>query len=167
MSLSKSIDIRYKYKTCGMNTKEMAQLLEHYRLLGYLKYVNTNSFIMAVLPEHKEHNRKIMDKLKERTTMKKLLLIPLVALTILLGGCTWFDDRAKDFESDTKGLKRTVTIYSKTGEVLKQYKGNNVRTKYNDNGGPLVINIDGKRVQLMNSDVVIEEQGAEMFEVTK
>lgn len=99
--------------------------------------------------------------------MKKLLLIPLVALTFLLAGCTWFDDVKKDHESDTKGLKRTVTIYSKTGEVLKQYKGDSVRTKYNDNGGPLVINIDGKRVQIMNSDVVIEKHGAEKFEVSK
>lgn len=98
--------------------------------------------------------------------MKKLLLIPLLALTFSLGGCKWFDDRAKDFESDTKGLKRTVTIYSKTGDVLKQYKGDNVRTKYNE-GGALVINIDGKRVQVMNSDVVIEEKGAEKFEVRK
>ncbi|MBG3873549.1 DUF5052 family protein [Staphylococcus xylosus] len=98
--------------------------------------------------------------------MKKLLLIPLLALTFSLGGCTWFDDRAKDFESDTKGLKRTVTIYSKTGDVLKQYKGENVRTKYNE-GGALVINIDGKRVQVMNSDVVIEEKGSEKFEVKR
>ncbi|OEL06887.1 hypothetical protein AST13_02285 [Staphylococcus xylosus] len=98
--------------------------------------------------------------------MKKLLLIPLLALTLLLGGCTWFDDVKKDHESDTKGLKRTVTVYSKTGDVIKQYKGENVRTKYND-GGALVINIDGKRVQVMNSDVVIEEKGAEKFEVSK
>jgi hypothetical protein len=98
--------------------------------------------------------------------MKKLLLIPLLALTFSLGGCTWFDDVKKDHESDTKGLKRTVTVYSKTGEVIKQYKGENVRTKYND-GGALVINIDGKRVQVMNSDVVIEEKGAENFEVKR
>ncbi|MDW4465546.1 DUF5052 family protein [Staphylococcus saprophyticus] len=98
--------------------------------------------------------------------MKKLLLIPVVILTFILGGCTWFDDVKKDHESDTKGLKRTVTVYSKTGDVIKQYKGENVRTKYND-GGVLVINIDSKRVQVMNSDVVIEEKGAEKFEVSK
>ncbi|MEB8114270.1 DUF5052 family protein [Staphylococcus saprophyticus] len=98
--------------------------------------------------------------------MKKLLLIPLLALTFSLGGCTWFDDVKKDHESDTKGLKRTVIVYSKTGDVIKQYKGENVRTKYNE-GGALVINIDGKRVQVMNSDVVIEEKGVEKFEVKR
>ncbi|WP_047503389.1 hypothetical protein [Staphylococcus sp. ZWU0021] len=61
MQLSNTIDIRYKYKTGGMNTKEMAQLLKYYRFRGYLKSVNTNSFIVAVLPEDKGHNRKVME----------------------------------------------------------------------------------------------------------
>ncbi|MDK9870661.1 MAG: DUF5052 family protein [Staphylococcus equorum] len=98
--------------------------------------------------------------------MKKIILAASLLLTVFLGGCTWLDDAKKDHESDTKGLDRTVTVYSKTGEVVKQYKGDNVRTKYND-GGALVINVDGKRVQVMNSDVVIEEKGAEKYEVSK
>ena len=97
--------------------------------------------------------------------MKKIILAASLLLTVFLGGCTWLDDAKKDHESDTKGLDRTVTVYSKTGEVVKQYKGDNVRTKYND-GGALVINVDGKRVQVMNSDVVIEEKGAEKYEVS-
>lgn len=64
MQLSNTIDIRYKYKTGGMNTKEMAQLLKYYRLKGFLKSVNTNSFIVAVLPEDKAHNRKVINELK-------------------------------------------------------------------------------------------------------
>ncbi|MFG0935205.1 hypothetical protein AB3456_08990 [Staphylococcus pseudoxylosus] len=47
-----------------MNTKEMAQLLKYYRLKGFLKSVNTNSFIVAVLPEDKAHNRKVINELK-------------------------------------------------------------------------------------------------------
>lgn len=64
MILSDTINIRYKYKTGGMNTKEMAQLLKYYRFRGFLKSVNTNSFIMAVLPEDKAHNMKVLDELK-------------------------------------------------------------------------------------------------------
>lgn len=64
MILSNTINVRYKYKTGGMNTKEMAQLLKYYRFRGFLKSVNTNSFIMAVLPEDKAHNRKVLNKLK-------------------------------------------------------------------------------------------------------
>ncbi|MGW8036828.1 hypothetical protein [Staphylococcus xylosus] len=64
MILSNTINIRYKYKTGGMNTKEMAQLLKYYRLKGFLKSVNVNSFIVAVLPEDKAHNIKVLNELK-------------------------------------------------------------------------------------------------------
>ena len=64
MQLSDTINIRYKYNTCGMNTVEMAQLLKYYGHKGYLKSVNTRSFIVAVLPEDKAHNRKVLNELK-------------------------------------------------------------------------------------------------------
>ncbi|MRF37153.1 hypothetical protein GIJ44_20920 [Staphylococcus sp. KY49P] len=64
MILSNTIDIRYKYNTDGMNTVEMAQLLKYYRFRGFLKAINPNSFIVAVLPENKAHNRKVLNKLK-------------------------------------------------------------------------------------------------------
>ncbi|MGW7888635.1 hypothetical protein [Staphylococcus xylosus] len=47
-----------------MNTVEMAQLLKYYGFRGYLKYVNKRSFIVAVLPEDKAHNRKVMEGLR-------------------------------------------------------------------------------------------------------
>ncbi|MDW4424082.1 hypothetical protein QI050_00195 [Staphylococcus saprophyticus] len=43
----------------------MAQLLKYYRFRGFLKSVNTNSFIMAVLPEDKAHNSKVMEGLRD------------------------------------------------------------------------------------------------------
>ncbi|WP_186311658.1 hypothetical protein [Staphylococcus saprophyticus] len=64
MILSNTINIRYKYNTGGMNTVEMAQLLKYYRFRRFLKSVNTNSFIIAVLPEDKAHNRKVMEGLR-------------------------------------------------------------------------------------------------------
>ncbi|MDW4439435.1 hypothetical protein QI103_03400 [Staphylococcus saprophyticus] len=48
-----------------MNTVEMAQLLKYYGFRGFLKSVNTNSFIVAVLPEDKAHNRKVLNGIKE------------------------------------------------------------------------------------------------------
>ncbi|MBO0382640.1 hypothetical protein JWK44_08930 [Staphylococcus saprophyticus] len=64
MQLSNTINIRYKYNTGGMNTKEMAQLLKYYRFRGFLKAINKNSFTVAVLPEDKGHNRKVMEGLR-------------------------------------------------------------------------------------------------------
>lgn len=64
MQLSNTINIRYKYNTGGMNTVEMAQLLKYYRFRGFLKAINSNSFIVAVLPEDKAHNMKVMEGLR-------------------------------------------------------------------------------------------------------
>ncbi|WP_158256219.1 hypothetical protein [Staphylococcus shinii] len=47
-----------------MNTVEMAQLLKYYRFRGFLKVINKRSFTVAVLPEDKAHNRKVLNKLK-------------------------------------------------------------------------------------------------------
>ncbi|WP_204195352.1 hypothetical protein [Staphylococcus sp. GFQ9D221P] len=64
MILSNTINIRYKYNTGGMNTVEMAQLLKYYGLRGFLKAINIHSFTVAVLPEDKAHNRKVMEGLR-------------------------------------------------------------------------------------------------------
>ncbi|WP_281135035.1 hypothetical protein [Staphylococcus succinus] len=47
-----------------MNTVEMAQLLKYYGFHGFLKSVNARSFIVAVLPKDKAHNRKVMEGLR-------------------------------------------------------------------------------------------------------
>ena len=46
--------------------------------------------------------------------MKKLLLG--IAILGLTGSCARWEDTQKDWESDTKGLKRTVQIYTLDGK---------------------------------------------------
>lgn len=89
----------------------------------------------------------------------KKITVGIIALTgtLLLSGCTAMEDAGKDWEADTSGLPRVVTVYSKTGDVLKQYEGDNVRTSVDDSG-QVKINLDGKRIQVLNADVVIEEK---------
>ncbi|WP_182739096.1 hypothetical protein [Staphylococcus gallinarum] len=48
-----------------MNTVEMAQLLKYHGFRGFLKVINKRSFIAAVLPEDKAHNRKVMEGLRD------------------------------------------------------------------------------------------------------
>ncbi|MDW3868349.1 hypothetical protein QI345_11385 [Staphylococcus saprophyticus] len=43
----------------------MAKLLRDCGVKGFLYSVNPRSFIVAVLPEDKEHNRKVMEGLRE------------------------------------------------------------------------------------------------------
>nr|DAT47497.1 MAG TPA: protein of unknown function (DUF5052) [Caudoviricetes sp.] len=81
--------------------------------------------------------------------IKKITVIAGVTLLSLvtLSGCTMWEDTMKGWESDMKGLPRVVTVYSKTGEVLKKYEGNNVRISDAKNG-TMIINLEGKRIQI-------------------
>ncbi|MFQ3790870.1 hypothetical protein AABD37_02315 [Staphylococcus nepalensis] len=64
MQLSEAIKTKYKLDTKGRNTVEMAKLLKDYGVKGFLISVNIHSIVMAVLPEDKEHNRKVMEGLR-------------------------------------------------------------------------------------------------------
>ena len=85
----------------------------------------------------------------------KLGLI-LASLLITMTGCTWWNDRVKNFESDTSGLKRTIYVYSYTGELLKTYQGENVRLESGSTG--TILQLDGKRITISNAIVVTEEE---------
>ena len=65
MILSDTIKVKYKLDTKGRNTVEMAKLLRDCGVRGYLYSVNPRSIVMAVLPEDKEHNREILNGMKE------------------------------------------------------------------------------------------------------
>ena len=64
MILSDAIKIKYKIDTKGRNTVEMAKLLRDSGVRGFLYSVNRLSIVMAVLPEDKAHNRKILNRVK-------------------------------------------------------------------------------------------------------
>ncbi|SUM69848.1 Uncharacterised protein [Staphylococcus nepalensis] len=64
MILSDTIKTKYKLDTKGRNTVEMAKLLKYCGVKGFLIAVNPHSIVMAVLPEDKEHNRKVMEGLR-------------------------------------------------------------------------------------------------------
>ena len=64
MILSDTIKVKYKIDTKGRNTVEMAKLLRDCGVRGYLYSVNPRSIVMAVLPEDKEHNRKLLNRVK-------------------------------------------------------------------------------------------------------
>lgn len=61
MQLSETIKVKYKIDTKGRNTVEMAKLLRDRGVKGFLYSINPRSIVMAVLPEDKEQNRKVME----------------------------------------------------------------------------------------------------------
>ena len=64
MILSDTIKTKYKIDTKGRNTVEMAKLLRDWGVKGFLYSLNPRSIVMAVLPEDKEHNREVMEGLR-------------------------------------------------------------------------------------------------------
>ncbi|MDT4050224.1 hypothetical protein RPO70_03355 [Staphylococcus arlettae] len=64
MILSNTSKIKYKIDTQGKNTVEMAKLLRDCGVKGFLYSINPRSIVVAVLPEDKAHNRKVMEGLK-------------------------------------------------------------------------------------------------------
>lgn len=65
MILSDAIKVKYKIYTKGRNTVEMAKLLRDWGVKGFLYSINPRSIVVAVLPEDKEHNRKVLYGIKE------------------------------------------------------------------------------------------------------
>ncbi|WMM14415.1 hypothetical protein [Staphylococcus saprophyticus] len=64
MKLSDAIKVKYKIDTKGRNTVEMAKLLRDWGVKGFLYSINKRSIVVAVLPEDKAHNRKIMEGIR-------------------------------------------------------------------------------------------------------
>lgn len=64
MILSDAIKVKYKIDTKGRNTVEMAKLLRDWGVRGFLYSINPRSIVVAVLPEDKAHNRKMMEGLR-------------------------------------------------------------------------------------------------------
>ena len=90
--------------------------------------------------------------------MKKITLFSLITSLVLLAGCASFNTKVKDFESATKGLNRTVYVYStENGELLHQYEGK-IRVQPSEIQGKVLFEVDGKRVIIHNAIVVIEEK---------
>lgn len=89
--------------------------------------------------------------------MKKLLLG--IAILGLTGSCARWED-TQDWESDTKGLKRTVQIYTLDGKLLKEYKGL-IRVRDSDESGRISLNLiseNNRRVTIDNAIVITEEE---------
>jgi|GEM_PF-5500184 len=86
--------------------------------------------------------------------MKKLILLSLI---ILLTSCN--EQWKREFKTDMSskfGLNRKCTIYSQTGQVLKEYKGK-FDIVYNDMR--MLFELDGKRIQIsLNAATVICEE---------
>jgi hypothetical protein len=88
--------------------------------------------------------------------MKKLVLAALLlAYTAINTGCAGCSNNLKHMKSDFVGLKRTITVYSADGTVIKEWK---TQAKVEDQGGTCYfLDEDGKAI-IISGTFIIEEK---------
>lgn len=91
-------------------------------------------------------------------TKRKLYttFILIVSLACLLVGCEAVGREMKTIKSSAVGMKRTLTVYSYTGDFIGSWTG-----KFdisNNDTGAIVFDIDGKRNIVYNAIVIVEEK---------
>lgn len=89
---------------------------------------------------------------------KKFMAVALGVGIIGLSGCSQLDSIMKTHESNTKGLHRTIEVFSVTGKLLKTYEGESVRVETENENGKTSVLVDGKRFSFNNAIVIIEEK---------
>lgn len=90
--------------------------------------------------------------------MKKLVIaITLLAVLLFTSGCAMVESGVKGFESNTKGLNRTVQVYDLNGNVIFEDEGV-IRVSENEYGNKVIFQLDGKRYAFYNATVIMIEQ---------
>lgn len=70
MILSDTIKVKYKFNTCGLQTHEIAKLLRDKGVKGFLIATNERSVVMLVPREDIKRNRKIMEGIRNASTLQ-------------------------------------------------------------------------------------------------
>ena len=88
--------------------------------------------------------------------MKKTILVALVgAMAAMFSGCAGCDRLGKSIGSDFGGgLHRTVTVYSNTGEKIKEWNG---KFDVSENDNEVYFDLNDKRV-IIHGGIVINEE---------
>ncbi|GLI90451.1 DUF5052 family protein [Bacillus subtilis] len=92
--------------------------------------------------------------------MKKRIFVVVLLCLLVLGattGCESWNRMSKDISSSTSGLERTATVYDQNGKVIKTYKGK-FDIEVNDYGNKVKFDLNGKRVNINNATVIVEEE---------
>lgn len=82
----------------------------------------------------------------------------IIVLTLSMTGCACLTRMGKSIGSDlTGGLDRVVTVYDQNGNVLQTYEGK-IDIEDTDYGNKILFDLNGKRIVIYNSIVIVEEK---------
>lgn len=90
-----------------------------------------------------------------KKVVRRLVLITVILVSGLLGGCSSCSRMSKSIGSDFGGgLNRTVTLYDYSGNKLREYSG---KFDVSESENEVYFDLNGKRVILHGGIVVNEE----------
>lgn len=91
--------------------------------------------------------------------LKKLVLLGLAIITTLtLTSCASVERGMKDMKSELSGgLKRTVNVYSRNGDLIASYEGK-IDIEDSDDACKVKFELDGKRYIYYNCQVEVIEK---------
>lgn len=89
--------------------------------------------------------------------ISKIAIVSFAVCSIFgLSGCTGLESMGKDWESGTKGLNRTVTLYDYEGDKINSWHDDTMRIESESSQGVSFI-ANGKRIQIEGGITVVEE----------
>jgi hypothetical protein len=89
---------------------------------------------------------------------KLIILIMIVATMLTLTSCASVERGMKDMKSELSGgLKRTVNVYSRNGDLIASYEGK-IDIEDTDDAGKVKFELDGKRYIYYNCQVEVIEK---------
>ena len=89
---------------------------------------------------------------------KLVLLVMTVVTTLTLTSCASVERGMKDMKSELSGgLKRTVNVYSRNGDLIASYEGK-IDIEDTDDAGKVKFELDGKRYIYYNCQVEVIEK---------
>ena len=120
---------------------------------------------MKSMEELKNETTSRIGRMKEKARSRKTkrtviaIAVAIVAVYILANlsmKSTAGMKKFKSLQSEFFGLDRTVTAYDYTGNPIKVWTGKVDITEY-DNGTKVLFELDGKRIAIYNTPVIVEE----------
>lgn len=90
-----------------------------------------------------------------------VLILMLIALTVIISGCTKFQSSIKDLKAETFGIERTFNVYDDFGNQTMTVTGKSTDIQPSEVENVLLITIDGYSWQHVGSSMIAVETGLE------
>jgi len=94
---------------------------------------------------------------------RKHILIMVLAVTVVLAGCSGLKSKIKDYSAELIGLEREFHVYDDAGNETMTVSGNNTDMQASEVENVILIEVDGSRWQHVGSTMIAYETGLKNY----